>query len=71
MTVGDIINNTTFDFNANYAIYKCPSGICWHETEPIFSTKENKNLTDDILNLKVIYMTISDNHLIIETSDET
>ena len=73
MIVGDIIYNDEVDFNANYAIYKCKSDVCWDETEPIISTAKNgygKPL-DAILDMEVQYMTISNNELIIEVLDES
>ena len=69
MIIGDIVYNDTFDFNANYAIYKCDENTTWDEAgKPIFSTKYNgygKPLAT-ILDLKVKYVTIRDNTLIIE-----
>lgn len=33
MTVGDIIYNDNFDFNANYAIYKCKPDTQKYQTQ--------------------------------------
>lgn len=77
MTVGDIIYNDNFDFNANYAIYKCKPDMCWDETEPFFSTlkdgydKPLDAILDTILDMPVKYLTIHDNVLIIEVPDTT
>lgn len=73
LTVGDVIFNDHFDFNANYAVYKCKPNTCWNENEPIVSTLKdgyNKPL-DAILDMKIDYMTISDNILIIEASEQS
>lgn len=73
MTVGDIIYNDNFDFNANYAIYKCKPDMCWDETEPFFSTSKDgyDKPLNAILNMPVKYLTIHDNVLIIEVPDTT
>lgn len=73
MLVGDVIYNDDFDFNANYAIYKCKPNISWQETEPIFSTAKDgySKPLDAILDLKVKYMTIHGKVLIIEALDES
>lgn len=72
MLVGDIIYNDEFDFNANYAIYELHNEKCWHELEPIFSTKKDgfKKPLDKILDMKVEYITVDDMTLIIEASYE-
>lgn len=73
MTVGDIIYNDNFDFNANYAIYKCKPDMCWNETEPFFSTSKDgyDKPLNAILNMPIKYLTIHDNVLIIEVPDTT
>lgn len=73
MTVGDIIYNDNFDFNANYALYKCKSGMCWDETKPFLSTLKDgyDKPLDAVLDMPVKYLTIHNNVLIIEVPDNT
>lgn len=73
LTVGDIVNNSKFDFNANFAIYLCDKDITWDQAgEPVFSTgvreSENKVPIEELYDCKVIYMTISNHDLIIEAA---
>ena len=75
LTVGDIVNNDKFDFNANFDVYLCDKDITWDQTgEPAFSTgikeSENKIPIEELYDCKVIYMTISNNTLIIEVAKE-
>lgn len=69
MLVGDLIYNDDFDANLDYAIYDCTEdGKQWHNAEVIHSTKENNHRKplDRILDMKVKYLTIENNCLIIE-----
>lgn len=73
LTVGDIVNNSKFDFNANFAIYLCDKDVTWDQAgEPAFSTgikeSENKVPIEELYDCKVVYMTISDHDLIIEVA---
>lgn len=73
MTVGDVIYNDQFDFNANWAIYKCKSGQCWHDfDEPFLSTLKNgyDKPLDAVLDMPISYLTINNNILIIEVEDK-
>ena len=68
MLVGDIVYNDNFDFNANYAIYEYKASKPWYELEPVFSTMKDGFIKplDRILDMKVVYVTISGEVLIIE-----
>lgn len=73
LTVGDIVNNSKFDFNANFAIYLCDKDVTWDQAgEPAFSTgvkeSENKVPIEELYDCKVVYMTISNHDLIIEAA---
>lgn len=73
LTVGDIVNNSKFDFNANFTVYLCDKGITWDQAgEPAFSTgvreSENKIPIEELYDCKVVYMTISNHDLIIEAA---
>lgn len=75
LTVGDIVNNDKFDFNANFDVYLCDKDITWDQAgEPAFSTgikeSENKVPIEKLYDCKVIYMTISNHTLIIEVAKE-
>ena len=75
LTVGDIVNNDKFDFNANFDVYLCGKDVTWDQAgEPAFSTgikeSENKVPIKKLYNCKVVYMTISNNTLIIEVAKE-
>ena len=70
MTVGDIIYNDNFDFNANYAIYKCKPDMCWDETEPFFSTSKDgyDKPLNAILNMPVKFLEMLQyNHIIMKS----
>lgn len=70
MIVGDLIYNDDFDTNLNYAIYDCKDGKQWHKANVLWSTKENgfHKPLDKILDMKVGYVTIDNNVLIIEAN---
>lgn len=73
LTVGDIVNNSKFDFNANFAVYLCDKDVTWDQAgEPAFSTgvkeSENKVPIEELYDCKVVYMTISNHDLIIEAA---
>lgn len=75
LTIGDIVNNDKFDFNANFDVYLCDKDITWDQTgEPAFSTgikeSENKVPIEELYDCKVVYMTISNHTLIIEVAKE-
>lgn len=75
LTVGDIVNNDKFGFNANFDVYLCDKDITWDQAgEPAFSTgikeSENKVPIEELYDCKVIYMTISNHTLIIEVAKE-
>lgn len=75
LTVGDIVNNDKFDFNANFDVYLCDKDVTWDQAgEPAFSTgikeSENKVPIEELYDCKVIYMTISNHTLIIEIAKE-
>lgn len=75
LTVGDIVNNDKFDFNANFDVYLCGKDVTWDQAgEPAFSTgikeSENKVPIEELYDCKVIYMTISNHTLIIEVAKE-
>lgn len=75
LTVGDIVNNDKFDFNANFDVYLCDKNVTWDQAgEPVFSTgikeSENKVPIEELYDCKVVYMTISNHTLIIEVAKE-
>ena len=75
LTVGDIVNNSKFDFNANFDIYLCNKDVTWDQAgEPAFSTgikeSENKVPIEELYDCEVVYMTISNHTLIIEVAKE-
>lgn len=72
MLVGDLIYSDSFDANCNYAIYNCRDGKQWREAPVLFSTLKDGygKPVDEILDMHVGYITISDNVLIIGRSKE-
>lgn len=73
LTVGDIVNNDKFDFNANFDVYLCDKDVTWDQAgEPAFSTgikeSENKVPIKELYDCEVVYMTISNHTLIIEVA---
>lgn len=75
LIVGDIVNNSKFDFNANFDVYLCDKNVTWDQAgEPVFSTgikeSENKVPIEELYDCKVVYMTISNHTLIIEVAKE-
>lgn len=64
MLVGDLIYNDNFDCNCNYAIYDCTEGgVQWDEAKIIHSTIQHgySKPKDAILDMKIKYITTSDN----------
>lgn len=75
LTVGDILNNQEFDFNANFAIYECSKDVTWNDLDaPAYDTKlcdkDNKILLESFYDCEIRYMTIHDHALIIEIGKE-
>lgn len=71
MLVGDLIYNDNFDCNCNYAIYDCTEGgVQWDEAKIIHSTIQHgySKPKDAILDMKIKYITTSDNILIVEAT---
>lgn len=71
MLVGDLIYNDNFDCNCNYAIYDCTEGgVHWDEAKIIHSTMQHgySKPKDAILDMKIKYITTSDNILIVEAT---
>lgn len=68
MLVGDLVYSD-FDFNCNYDIYDCTKKDR-DETEIIFSTKRDgfKKPLDNILDMKIKYITTSGSTIIIEAT---
>lgn len=71
MLVGDLVYNDDFDCNCNYIIYDCTEPDVQHwcsNAKILFDTARDgygKPL-DAILDMKVKYITLSNNQLIIE-----
>lgn len=75
LTVGDILNNQEFDFNANFAIYECSKDVTWNDLDaPAYDTKlcdkDNKIPLESFYDCEIRYMTIHDHTLIIEVGKE-
>lgn len=75
LTVGDILNNQEFDFNANFAIYECSKDVTWNDLDaPAYDTKlcdkDNKIPLESFYDCEIRYMTIHDHALIIEVGKE-
>lgn len=75
LTVGDILNNQEFDFNANFAIYECSKDVTWNDLDaPAYDTKlsdkDNKTPLELLYDREIEYMTIHDHTLIIEVGKE-
>ena len=69
MLVGDSVYNNDFDVNCNYSIYDCTNGSCWHEAKVIHTTETSwSKPLDEILDMKIKYITTNDNAIIIEAS---
>lgn len=72
MLVGDLIYNDEFDCNCNYDIYDCTEeGKQWGDgAELIFSTKINefKKPLDNVLDMKIKYITTDECTIIIEAT---
>lgn len=72
LLVGDLIRNDDFDCNCNYEIYDCTEkGKLWNDgAKVIFSTKINgfKKPLDEILDMKIKYITTNDQSIIIEAT---
>lgn len=70
MYVSDLIYNDDFDLNANYRIYDCTNGKSWRETHAIFAIDIDGFVKplNKILDMKIKYVTIVDNCIIIEAA---
>ena len=71
MLVGDLVYNDNFDCNCNYEIYDCTEkGKYWGDggAELIFSTYRDGygKPTDEILDMKIVYITTKEMTIIIE-----
>lgn len=72
MLVGDLVYSDDFDCNCNYEIYDCTEdGLQWGDgADVIFSTRVDgfKKPFDKILDMKIKYITTSENMIIIEAT---
>ena len=72
MLVGDLIYNNEFDCNCNYEVYDCSENDKeWgNGAELLVSTKRNgfQKPLDSVLDMKIKYITINNNVLIIEAT---
>ena len=72
MLVGDLVYNDNFDCDCNYEIYDCTKdGKQWNDgAELIFSTKVDgfRKPLNNILDMKIKYITISEMTIIIEAT---
>ena len=71
MLVGDLVYNSDFDVNCNYEIYDCTEkGKTWYEAELIYWTMIDNvsKPSDEILNMKIKYITTHDGAIIIEAT---
>ena len=70
MLVGDLIDNNEFDCNCNYIVYDCSNGEQWGEegAKILYSTitDGSQNISEAVLNMKIKYITTSNNMIIIE-----
>ena len=70
MLVGDLVWNSDFDCNCEFEVYDCTEDeTCWNDgAECIFSSKRDgwHKPVDEILDMKIKYVTIHSNVIIIE-----
>ena len=70
--VGDLVYNNDFDCNCNYEIYDCTEdGKQYGDgADIIFSTKNDSSIkpSDSILDMKIKYITVIKNTIIIEAT---
>ena len=71
LLIKDLIHNE-FDLNCRYNIYDCKNDKSWHEAEILYDseTDEYSKPLNEILNMHVKYITVSNNKLIIEANDD-
>lgn len=72
MLVGDLIYNNEFDCNCNYIVYDCSNGEQWGDDDAkiLYSsiTDGSHKPLDAVLDMKIKYITTSNNVIIIEAT---
>lgn len=68
MLIGDLIYSNDFDINCHYVVYDCrKENVTWDEAEVLYDNeKDYSKPLDWILDLKVKYITLAENCIVIE-----
>ena len=68
MTVRDLVNGD-FDINCPYTVYDVTDGESWHDSPAVLQNSNFKTMdgvstteTPEILNMKIVYMTLDLEH---------
>lgn len=68
MLIGDLIYSNDFDINCHYIVYGCrEENVTWDEAKVLYDNeKDFSKPLDWILDLKVKYITLGENCIVIE-----
>ena len=72
LCVGDLIFDEDVGLSCHYIVYDCRNDKSWHEAEALYDSIEDRfsKPLDVVLDMRIKNISISENKLIIEASDE-
>ena len=72
LLVRDLIFDEDIGLSCHYTVYDCRNGNSWHEAEVLYDSEEDRfsKTLDVVLDMHIKNISISENKLIIEASDE-
>lgn len=71
LLVGDLIFDEDVELNCHYAVYDCRYGESWQKAEVLYDSETDKfKPLDIVLDMRVKNISVSENKLIIEASDD-
>ena len=72
LLVSDLIFDEDVILSCHYTVYDCRNGNSWHEAEVLYDSEEDRfsKPLDVVLDMRIKNISISENRLIIEASDE-
>ena len=72
LCVGDLIFDEDVELSCHYAVYDCRNGKSWHEAEVLYDSIEDRfsKPLDVVLDMRIKNISISENKLIIEASED-
>ena len=71
LCVGDLIFDDDVELNCHYAVYDCRYGESWQKAEVLYDNETDKfKPLDIILDMRIKNISISENKLIIEATED-